>query len=225
MTQASDEYLAGLLTRVDALDAELRRAGLAMGQAYGGALYPLDLLALAALNRSLALTSGFSAMIRARNFVCAAALLRLQLDTALRFAAAWMVSQPHDFAMSVIGGTSVRDLLDSDGKRMTDARLVSRLKEENPWIDDLYAQTSGYVHFSDKHLFNTVTSVGEDGAFTLKASSVDEAVQPHHYLEAVVAFEECVDLFMRYLEGWTLTKDAGSAQEAVRRIASGGPDA
>jgi len=225
MTQVSDEYLAGLLSRLEALDAQLRRAGLAMGQAAAGVLYPLDLLAIAALNRSLALSSGFSAMIRARNFVCAAALLRLQLDTALRFAAAWMVSEPHDFAMSVMGGTSVRNLLDSDGKKMTDARLVSRLRDEDPWIEDLYEQTSGYVHFSDKHLFNTVTSLGDDGAFTMKASAVDEAVQPQHYLEAVVAFEECVGLFVRYLEGWTLTKDAGSAQEASRRIASRSPDA
>jgi len=225
MVQVSDEYLAGLLKTLDELDRRLREAGLAMGRAEGGSLYPLDILAISALNRSLALSSGFRAMIQARNFICAGALLRLQLDTALRFAAAWMVPNPHDFAMSVMGGTPVRRLADCDGNMMTDSHLVSRLKVDDPWIEDLYNQTSGYVHFSEKHLSNAVTSLGDDGALTMKASSIDEAVEPQHYLEAVLAFEASVNLFIRYLEGWALTKDAGSAEEASKRIANSSSDA
>lgn len=81
----------------------------------------MDLLAVATLNRSLALLTGFSAMIEARNFVSAAPLIRLQLDNCLRFSACWLVSDPHDFAMKVLEGKQVRSLRDSNGNRLTDA--------------------------------------------------------------------------------------------------------
>ena len=79
-------------------DAHLE-VGMCMHKAYGGAIYPLDLLASAVLKRSMALIDGFSAMIRAENFICAAPLVRLQLDNLLRFSASWMVEKPHDLVL------------------------------------------------------------------------------------------------------------------------------
>ena len=73
-----------------------------MYTAYASALYPLDLLAAAAFSRSLAQCSGFRALIEARNYICAASILRLQIDTALRFFAAFLVDNPHEFAGSVL---------------------------------------------------------------------------------------------------------------------------
>ena len=56
-----------------------------MVNAYGGAIYAFDLFANGAANRSLGLSTGFRTMIREKNFICAGALVRLQLDTAFRF--------------------------------------------------------------------------------------------------------------------------------------------
>src|SRR5271166_6984000 len=92
------------LEKLASLESEQLEACRRMYITYGSALYPLDLLATAALNRSLAQCSGFRALIEARNYICAASILRLQIDTALRFFAAFLVDNPHEFAGSVLKG-------------------------------------------------------------------------------------------------------------------------
>src|SRR5881397_2390870 len=105
--------------------------------------YPMDYLAAGVLNRSLALISGFCTLIENENFVAAAALVRLQLDTCLRFAAAWLTKDPHQFALQVLAGAEVRRIKDRDGRPMTDAYLVQKLTPEYPWVATVYKHTSG----------------------------------------------------------------------------------
>jgi hypothetical protein len=52
-----------------------------MLRADGGKMFTLDMLAAAAVKRSMALCSAFALLVRAQNYVCAASLLRLQLDS------------------------------------------------------------------------------------------------------------------------------------------------
>src|SRR5690606_9283245 len=99
----------------------LRRAALAAG----GSMFPLDFLAWAAAKRTAALTHAFILLLEADNYSTAGALVRLQLDTALRFRAAWLVDDPHDFAMKVLSGTRVDRLRHRNGKRLTDSLLAS----------------------------------------------------------------------------------------------------
>ena len=90
-----------------------------------GSMYPLDLLATAALNRSLNLMNGFCDLIEARNFLAAAPLIRLQLDSCLRFSAAWLVDDPHNFADKVLHDKRVDRLRDRDGNELRDRYLVA----------------------------------------------------------------------------------------------------
>ena len=82
-----------------------------MLEADGGNLFPLDLLATAVLKRSMSLCAGFTALVRTGNYTSAASLLRLQLDSCLRFYAAFIVEKPHEFAENVLAGTAVRKCL------------------------------------------------------------------------------------------------------------------
>ena len=59
------------------IDAQVQ-LGLRIMKAHGGAIYPLDLLSTAVLDRSMSLIAGFCAMIEANNFICAAPLLRIK---------------------------------------------------------------------------------------------------------------------------------------------------
>jgi hypothetical protein len=70
-------------------------------------IYPVDFLAFAVLNRALCLTTGFVALIHAKNLTAAAPLVRLQLDNSLRSLLPPLVHQPHDFATKVLGGTRI----------------------------------------------------------------------------------------------------------------------
>ncbi len=82
----------------------------------GQDLFPLDMLAIGVINRSLSLLTGFATLIRANNYIAAAHLTRPHLDNFLRFYAAWLVDKPHDFAMDVMKGVRIDKLKDKDGK-------------------------------------------------------------------------------------------------------------
>jgi hypothetical protein len=151
-------------------------------------------------------------MIEARNFICAASILRLQLDTALRFAAAWLAPDPHRIAHEVLKGTSIRTQKDRSGHLMTDAYLVSVLAKEDPWITNVYKQTSGYIHLSEKHIFNSVIKVGDDRRIAMKMSPDDVVITDDLYIEAVQAFRAASEVFLRYLEGWVYTKAHGQGE-------------
>jgi hypothetical protein len=179
-------------------------------EAFGGAMYGMDLFAAGALNRSRAHVAGFRSLIVSKNLICAGALLRLQLDTAMRFRAAFLVERPHDFAIAVLGGQRVRDIRDRDGNKMTDAYLVQKLGQEFPWVPRVYERTSGYVHLSATHLLSALHPSTEASAderrFTIKISAEDKPLPDFIYIETVDAFRAATDVLLRYVHGWVFTK-------------------
>lgn len=141
MEPTNSESLEASLLSLGRLDRAHIELGKQMFEALGGAMYGMDLLAAGALNRSKAHIAGFRALLEARNLICAGALLRLQLDTAMRFYAAFLVDQPYNFALAVLRGERVRNIKDRDGRKMTDAYLAQKLGEEFAWVPRVYERT------------------------------------------------------------------------------------
>jgi len=183
-----------------------------------GGWYELDFLAIATLNRSLCLTTGFCALIEARNFIAAVPLLRLQLDNYLRFSAAWLVDDPQEFARRVVNGTRVEDLKDRSGERMRDCYLKKTCVKDYPWISDLYENASDYIHLSNKHVFNAIqASKTGDGKFAAKVSAEDEYIPDETYLEAIQLFDATTKVLFSYFSGWIATKDHPQDIEKLRK--------
>jgi hypothetical protein len=210
MEQMHSESLADSLSRLTHLEKAHLEVSQQMFEAYGGAYYGMDLLAAGALNRSLAHAAGFRTLLQAKNLICAGALLRLQLDTAMRLYAAFLVAQPHDFAVAVLRGERIRDIKDRDGKKMTDAYLAQKLGEEFPWVPRVYERTSGYVHLSSTHLLSTLSMAAEastnDRRLTIKISAEDKDLPDAIYIEAADAFGAATEIFLRYVHGWVFSK-------------------
>ncbi len=214
--------LSGRLAVLVRLDEQLFE--LTMGYLSESALYPMDFLANGAVKRALALSSGFRSMIEAKNMVCAGALLRLQVDTALRVYAAYIVPAPHEFASAVLEGAKVSDLKDRDGNRMHDGYLVRRLADEEKcgWLPRVYRETSGYVHFSGKHIFSTFTSVDDEGhTIQMRISAADEHLPAEIYEEAVDAFIAATELLAKFLHGWAFTKKNPEVVQELRKRREG----
>lgn len=189
-----------------------------MLNAYDSTIYPLDILAVAALNRSLNLIFGFCTLVEARNFISAAPLLRLQIDTCLRFYASFIVDNPHDFALAVLKGTPINKQKDKGGNRMTDSYLVKMLSKEEPWVIKVYKQSSGYIHLSDKHIFNSMSSSPNgERSMELRIGQEDAFVSDDLYLEAIAAFKAATELFLRYIHGWAFTKDNPKIVERLKK--------
>ena len=207
---SNDSSISTSLDRLDELEKRQAHLWLEMSKAYGGALYGMDLLAYGALNRSKSLISGFKVHIEDRNLICGGALLRLQIDTALRIFAAFLAKEPHEFAIKVMSGCQVRKMKDCDGNKMTDAYLVSKLAKENEWLPQVYERTSGYIHLSSVHIMSAISvpncNEAEEGTFHVKMSEVDKPLPNSIYVEAIDAFCAATEIFLKYIEGWAFTK-------------------
>lgn len=141
-------------------------------------LYTLDFVALSINNRAISLIKGYLTLAKADNYLTAVSLVRLQLDNALRFFASTLVKNSSDFAEHYIDGKAIRDYTDIDGKKLTDNYLAKKLENYFSGIKEIYEKTCGYIHFSDRHFFPTITRekrknrsmqvvIGGSGNFTI----------------------------------------------------------
>jgi hypothetical protein len=102
--------------------------------------------------RALAQARAFRSCVSDQNGMVAMAILRLQLDTVLRLYALYWVADPEKFAERVFKGEQIDRLKADDGELMKDRYLINRIMPHNPWVDDVYKNTSGLIHFSDRHM-------------------------------------------------------------------------
>lgn len=187
-----------------------------MLEAYDGAIYPLDLYAIGMLHRSQALIDGFCDLVEDKNLLCAAPLIRLQLDNALRFYASFIVSDPHKFANEILKGESVRNLKDKDNQKMYDSYLVDKLSAEHAFVKPLYEQTCGFVHFSNTHIYYSMQDIKDDGTFSFPLQVKGFGVKDEILIQAIDAFKSSTNVLLKYVEGWIVTKNN---PEEVAKIA------
>jgi hypothetical protein len=202
------------------------KLGKAMMEAYDGAIYPVDLLATGMLKRSISTISGFKTLVKSSNMVCARTILRTQLDSALRFYAVFIVENPHDFSHKVLGGEQINRMKDAKGKQLRDAYLVKKLSKEYPWLSTVYHNLSGYVHFSNSHIFSSVENVGHsDNSIQFAIKDTDTKYPEFSWLEVIDCFNETTDIFINYLMGWIITKDNPKIVEELKKERAKGESA
>lgn len=187
-----------------------------MLMADGGKLFGLDILASAAAKRSMSLCAAFATLVRTKNYVSAASLVRLQLDSCLRFFAAFIVSDPHGLAEEVLKGKPIRKLKDMDGNLMTDRYLVDTLGRKYSWIPRVYEATSGFIHLSDRHIFSVFQDWDETGKVSLRVSAADDGIPDELWIELTDGFLASTDALFEYLKGWVHTKRNPHLAEAAR---------
>jgi hypothetical protein len=116
------------------------------------------------VNRVISLNRGFITLADSRNYLCAISLLRLQVDSYMRFYAMTLVDNVPNVYDSILSGIELRDIKDCDGKKMTDSYLANKIDKIYPGFLNLYKNTCGFIHFSNKHLFanNEITKINSD---------------------------------------------------------------
>jgi hypothetical protein len=195
------------LESLAAFEDELLNIWLEIANADGGKFYPVDLIANAVIKRSIALIAGFCTLIRAKNFICAAPLVRLHLDSLLRFSAIWLVKDCHGLANDIWDGKQVRKLKDKKGERMTDQYLVDCLAKESPWIKSVYEATSGYIHLSKAHIYNAHKPNSESETWQITIGKEDEFIPDDIRIEGCQAMKAITEKLIWYLNGWQQTKN------------------
>ena len=187
---------------------ELLQLGMEMFSAGKGNMFSIDLVAIGAIKRTFSNTEGFITLIEAKNMSSARALLRVQLDTLMRFSAIWLVDSPYDFAHEIIAGKHIRDIKDKMGKKMTDRYLVEMLTKKYPWMKDVYDNLCGYIHFSDKHLFSAVENLDEaERTIDFVIGKEDTKYPEWSWLETINCFRDTVQILFLYLKSWIKMKN------------------
>ena len=186
--------LAERLQRIDGLESELTRKGaVALGES--SKLGHADFFIFGALRRTLAQARGFRDLIAARNFPCAAAILRLQIDTAMRVNALSLVDDPDATCKAVLYGEQFNRLKDRDGKKMSDAYLREKLAASHAWISPVYEQTSDFVHLSGRHFEVSIARTDDATRMAYFQLSGHDPQRPDEtYFEAVDTFFEATKL-------------------------------
>lgn len=183
-------------------------------QADSGKMYLLDILAAATVKRSMSLCAGFSSLVRDQNYVCAASLLRLQLDSCIRFFSAFIVDKPHQLAHEVLQGKPISKMKDKSGNLKTDRYLVETLGKKYEWMPRVYKATSGFIHLSDRHIYTVLTPSDESGRVSLSVGDKDDEIPAELWIDLSAGFLASTDTLFEYLGGWRHTKisAAGSAE-------------
>ena len=185
-------------------------------------IFPLDLMGISVSKRSMSLIKGFSEMIRQENFICAAPMLRMQLDNSLRFYAAFLVENPHELARKFAEGQSIRNFKEKGtNQKLTDRLLVERLSEHYPWVFKVYNKMSGYIHLSDLHLFNTLNKKDDNSNLRAIISDTDTNISEHIRIEAVYIMFELTTIVLWLLNSWTLTKDTPNVEGCIAKHGAG----
>jgi hypothetical protein len=191
-------------------------------QLFSGAatpIFPLDFLAFAALKRCLSTMAAIRTLVEAENMLAARAMLRVHIDTVLRFAAAWFVNKPHDFASAVIGGERIDKMKDRQGQQLRDARLVELLTPANPWLPKVYENLSGYIHFSGQHVAGSITGLDDETRrFSVSVSATDEHYPDDSWIEILDCAHKATGILTYYMEGWIRTKALSPEQLAQERF-------
>lgn len=170
-------------------------------------MYQMDILALAVLKRSLSVSSGFFSMFAQGNLLCAASMVRLQIDSSLRFFASSLVDDPNGFCKRVFEGVPIRKIKDRAGNAMTDSYLVEKLSQDFPWIGEVYGPASGFIHLSEKHIFSTVSLGVGEGVIKIEVSDVESNPDPVFSGELKVAFMHATLLVLQCVGEWVKAKE------------------
>lgn len=214
------ELIAGIESDSDLMLKIGQQILSAGGDEKSAPMFPLDFLALGAIKRNLNTSRAFRQMIESWNMVCARTMLRTHIDTAMRFSAAWEVREPHDFAMAVLRGERIDQMKDQLEQRLTDRRLVELRSASYPWLQDVYSNLSGYIHFSGAHIIDSVAGFGEDrdaATISFLLSDTDMRFKEDSWVEVCECFRAGTEMLGKYLAGWARTKGMTPEQLAAQR--------
>lgn len=183
----------------------------------GGKVHTPDLWINAGIRRSMQVLDGFTSMVRARNISCAGALLRVQIDTALRLFACTLMNAD-ELTAAALKGERLDRLTDRNGKRLTDRHLIDELTKLMPrfaWLNHVYERTSGFIHMSGLHML-VMAEVGQDMDFRFEISLSDDRWPEGEMSIAIDTFRDATDIVLWLVRTWL---DQKSGYAAVRQPA------
>lgn len=208
----NEEDLIGIFASISELNEALKNQAkeIYLTETNQGKLYKSTHYIFSIINRAIALNRGYKTLVDTKNYITAIPLLRLQVDNCLRLFALSLVSDRKHFYEEVLKGTHIRNLTDAEGKKMTDDYLVTKIDALFPKFKDLYKNTSGFIHFSNEHLFiNNEVSESSAETFNLKTSIGDiDNLEIHIEVDYAFNMFNAGKKLLRLINGYRLSMES-----------------
>ncbi|MEQ9635482.1 MAG: hypothetical protein RLW68_05280 [Devosia marina] len=159
----------------------------------------------AAIKKTRSLSHAFCLLIREKNSLAATALIRLQLDTALRISGLSLVDDLENAGAKLMNDESFRKLKSRDGKWLTDAILHENLDKHYPGLSYAYKATSSYVHLSASHIKPGLVERPGSSKLFFHMNATDDAKPYESFVDVIDWFDQATELtaimiedFMRF---------------------------
>lgn len=194
------------------LAAEHIELSKALFESNNGRCYLLDTFTYSALNKSLEQCKAFVLLTSNELYLSAGSMLRLQIDAVLRFFAATLVENPHQFSLEVHRGNRISRQRDKLNNQMTDRYLCEQLGQYFKWLPPVYEKACGFVHLSDTHFAATL---GVDTMSTSEYSYTDLGIRiggpsplfsESVLIEIADAFNATTRIFLKLVNDWLFAK-------------------
>lgn len=172
-------------------------------------LFPVDIVFMSVLNRSLDLIAGFVGAFESWNLSTAAPTVRMQVDNLLRLCIL-AKSPPEAVDEMFLSGKPLNKVVDplappGSKVKLTDHTLREHARPHFPWVDEVYTRSSGWVHLSQVHI-EVAMHVDDDGFLSARfPSDIDN--YPHDFLEQVLwAMGEATSAVLQIIEDFAVSK-------------------
>lgn len=126
------------------------------------------------LDRALSVNKGYRALTESNNYFCAVAMLRMQIENCTRLYGMTLVDDACEYIMSWMSGDKVSKFQDvQTRKSLSDSYVASILDKQYKNIAAMYKEACGFVHFSERQLYDTARVKPGTRTVNLKVSEED----------------------------------------------------
>lgn len=160
-----------------------------------------DFFLIAALNRTVNISKAYTTLIRDNNFIAAAPLVRINIDTLLRLYAS-IISEfdRNTFASKVMGGEQIKKMkLNGTKIALNDTTLYQELSKikDMEWVTNIYKAGNSFVHLEKSHIFSILNiadekerianlSIGFHDAFINETTKFGSAVWMNKIIDSII---------------------------------------
>lgn len=211
----NEEYSIALASRIEQLQTLRKNAVTIAAGIIGESLCMEELFFCASVDRCMRLIDGFIPMLQDRNLTCAGVLLRMQMDNCMRTYAAFIAEDRNAAVQCVIDGNPIKNLKDTNVKKMTDGHLKDEITKIDSVFSKVYDNASGYVHLSEKAFYQTVEKCADNKLeFQIGQPLPEKRNDP--LLESADAYIHFVKLHFKMLQAVVESKERFDAAQSER---------
>lgn len=135
----------------------------------GDIIFPCSYFVGSIITRTRANNQGFMDLIKAKNHICALALIRLQIDNCILLYQAQLVEDPDIFFQYIADGHEAYSFRGNKKTKIDfhERKIVEALNRKYDDIKELYTTCSGFIHFSSNHISSSYKQEFKDGELNL----------------------------------------------------------